>query len=235
QPGLSQGQADFIVKITNPKPDKTCQLETQSLDTPNPPDVKVELNPIEISTNPKARTWDVKVKVLSMPVVASGIQRHFIAKYCGDSEILTYTLDNSFAGQFGWTVAGPVPQRWDGSSPLPLSVWVGPTPATNVRIAGQQLKGTDFHTVDASFILCETRNRSCETGPVKELAANTRRDLWLWRIEKDAPPAGELTGSFRLVADQKPEGDAFDLALHVSSCWLRIIGAFVLLVGVLLS
>ena len=137
------------------------------------------------------------------------------------------------AGSFSWSVTTPQEQRWDGVRSIPISISVGPRPATGVRVIAPQLYDTDLHAVDGRLVLCPT-DAPC-AGEALTLPANEVQQLWIARLQGDALAAGEYSGKITVVAAEKPEGQGFDAKLHVSSPRLVWVGILLILAGVVLS
>lgn len=235
QAGLNLGTAGFDLKLTGDLAKQSCQLALAPSNVPDPPHIDLTLTADAGWATPTGRTWRVTVDVKAMPTVTQPATRYFKATYCGHTQGLEFSLDNSIAGDFAWSVTSLKPQRWDGRRPLPINVFVGARPATGVQLMAPQLVAKDARVVEPAFLLCSTRSNACD-GKSLNLAANRMHDLWVRRAtDAIVPDAGEYTGTLRLVADQKPAGDSFDVTFYVSDTTRQVIGGVLILVGVLLS
>lgn len=233
--GLNFGSAGFDLKLTGDLAKQSCQLALAPSNVPDPPHIDLTLTADAGWATPTGRTWRVTVDVKAMPTVTLPATRYFKASYCGHTQGLEFSLDNSVAGDFAWSVTSLKPQRWDGRRPLPINVFVGARPATGVQLMAPQLVAKDARVVEPAFLLCTTRTNVCD-GTSLNLAANRMHDLWVRRAtDATVPDAGEYTGTLRLVADQKPAGDSFDVTFYVSDTTKQVIGGVLILVGVFLS
>lgn len=142
--------------------------------------------------------------------------------------------NSNTAPAFVWTIQPLPAQRWDGRSPLPMRIYVGPRPATGVRLLPpDMIESESLRPIGKTFLLCRTREGACEgTSPLSE---NTTHVLWARPQGADNPAPGTYASTFTLVANERPEGDKFTTNLYVSSEDLRYAGGFLVLVGVVLA
>lgn len=233
--GTKSGEAQIIVKLTGTAAEKDCELAVEPVGTTDAVQIDLERTPRESARLGRSRSWLVAVRIATMPVLAGSAQRRFIARYCDASDILTYSINNSFPSDFSWSAGGPKPQRWNGSSPLPITLFVGASPATGVSVLPQPLITSDLSALPQPLQLCSKAIGNCD-GKSVELSANRTHSLWLRMPDGSGlPRPGTYAGSIQLVSDQDPKGLPIDLKLHVSDGFRQFTGAVLILLGVLTS
>ncbi|MCM2310699.1 MAG: hypothetical protein NDI84_04775 [Steroidobacteraceae bacterium] len=118
------------------------------------------------------------------------------------------------AAKFTWTVkALPVVTRSPGE-PVPVSIVVGPVPATGVVVMQSALveRISRRPLAPGGMRLCPTASQDCVGQPLS-LPANGAAALWLW----GADGVGVFEGTVTLAAREKPEGDAVTMTVNSSS------------------
>lgn len=116
--------------------------------------------------------------------------------------------------KFAWTVKPtPVLTRSPGE-PLPLSIVVGPVPASGVTVVQSALveRISRRPLAPAGLRLCPTAVKDCAGQPL-DVPANSSAALWLWGAEG----MGVYEGSVTVAAREKPEGDAVAMTVNSSS------------------
>lgn len=230
-PGGSQGGGAFTVDLTGDLADQDCQLKLDALPASGTRS-RDTLAATPLSIQPKSRSWLVTVSDISKAGPPGPEDRRFVATYCNYKKLLVYTIDNSYPDDFSWSVTVPKARRWDGEGLIPISISVGPRPATEVRLMVPELYW-DLHTTKTSWVLCETETR-CAGAPLT-LAANKVHDLWIARRPGEALAAGKYGGTIKVVAAEKPEGDGFEAEFHVSRPELVWLGVALIVAGVILA
>lgn len=230
-PGDSKGKGAFTVNLTGDVADQSCQLQLTAVPGSEPlPEDKFEAT--LHSVQPKSRSWLVTVSDISKAGPPGSAERRFVARYCDYSKLLIYTVDNSYPTDFSWSVTETKPRRWDGEGLIPISISVGPRPATEVRLTVPELY-SNLNTTKTQLVLCNTETR-CAGTPFT-LSANKVHDLWISRKPGEALAAGKYEGTIKVVAAEKPEGDGFEAEFHVSRPSLVGVGILLIVAGVILA
>lgn len=148
----------------------------------------------------------------------------------GKDYLLTYILTNVPEAKFEWTVKAPPTIKVLPGQPIPISVVVGPVPATNLRVIASPVveRSTKKLLALKGMQICASSSKACTTEALN-LPAGSSAELWLW----GANGVGSFEGNVQIAADGKPQGDSIPLIIHSSTFCLRAAGVITILVSVL--
>jgi len=207
----------------------------KDLGIPSPPEVTVTFTILgEQTPGPASRLWTIEATVAGLPDNVS--QKRYARVQFEDTEsILEYTLTNKHPMAFAWTLRPP-PTGWSLTAGRVASVALsmGPVPATNVRLIHSSLieQSTKVLLGSDQIQICHNAAGPCQTD--FSLAAGSANQLFV-RVRDEFEDPGTYQGAIVIACAQKPEGDSFNLTIYNSSCWRRLIGVLVIVLGVVVA
>lgn len=226
-PGQEEGKAVFVLKLRGDAAGKG-PIELSERGRADRPATAVTFEPGQPNKANRSLTWDVTATVKDRPP-------NSLPSRGEHSQTLSNTVTNKPTGAFVWKLT-PVleKRRWNGTDALPLSLLVGPIPATKVRLLSTTFIDDDSLTVLGSgFKIC-TAAGTCDGGPI-DLSANELHSLQIRNDGKVEGGPGDYHGTFTLVSAEKPEGESFSATLHVSSWGWQALGALLIALGIVAS
>jgi hypothetical protein len=136
------------------------------------------------------------------------------------------------AAKFTWVVKSLPVVTTSRGEPIPVSIVVGPVPATGVAVMQSALveRVSRRPLARGGLRLCATAAQDCPGQPVN-MPANEAAALWLW----GADGVGVFEGSVTVSAKEKPEGDTVTMAVNSSSGGHKASGVAVILASILLT
>ncbi len=209
-------QADLLGPLTDTGSDATKVRVARAL----------ELQPRGAST----RYYVLDLAVSDLPANAS--QKRFLRfTVDGADELVAYTLTNTAAATFSWTPRAVPAIALAPGDAIPLSIAVGPVPATGVKAVQTALIENVGKTPIAAdgLVLCRTP-KPCD-GKGIDLPPLSPNQLWL--VAVGGP--GQYGGSVTVAANEKPEGDAVAMTVYSSSLAYKLGGVAVIFAGVVLA
>ncbi|WP_156411881.1 MULTISPECIES: hypothetical protein [unclassified Ensifer] len=233
-PGQEEGKAVFVLKLTGDATAGDGTLELSERGASDRPATTVKFEAGQPNQGSGSLTWYVTANVSGLPTNSS-LSRFLTARFGEHSQTLSYTVTNRPTGTFAWKLT-PVPdkRRWNGSDALPLSLLVGPIPATKVRLLSTAFFDDQSLTaLGGGFKICPIGG-TCDGGPM-DLSANELHSLQIQNDGKVDGGPGDYRGTFTLVSAEKPEGESFSTTLYVSSWKWQTFGALLIAVGILAS
>jgi hypothetical protein len=207
---------------------KVADLGGQS----GPPIVKSEVLAKALPYAGKAtRFWMLTLEASGVPIGTTQI-RGLSMVVGGVDRYLPYTLTNTAAENFTWTVKISPNITQQREAPIPVSITVGPVAATGVKVLQTALfeKTLKIPLAPTGLKLCPSEVNQCD-GSGLTLQAHTPNQLWLW----GASEVGIFEGSLSLAASEKPEGDSVTLNINSSTNKLKTIGVLVIFLSVLVT
>lgn len=235
--GASRGKAQMLLKVDG--------LNTAGMSESKPPDiidqqipesplVVVKFSAKEMQRGTSSRTWLLVAEVDGLP--SNTMQKRFLqVKFQTYDPTLDYALTNKYDTVFSWTLKQPPSEiSIRTGEAIEIGITVGPVPATNVRVLQANLieKSRKFALAPAGLILCKNPQEKIESEIT--LLPNSANRLWL-RTKEDSYPVGIFSGSVKIAASEKPDGDTFNLTLYSTRGWAQILGVLAIFVGVIIS
>jgi hypothetical protein len=137
--GRSDGSATLVLKVDGldasamTKPDVLGDILDLRLPTPRPVEVTVARDELQQARGAASRTWLLTITVRGLPANTTQ-QRYLAFSLAGSDVTLAYSLTNTAAGRFAWTVKRPRQHDIALGEAIPIAVSVGPVPATGVTV-----------------------------------------------------------------------------------------------------
>ncbi|RDJ05063.1 hypothetical protein B5K06_26185 [Rhizobium grahamii] len=230
--GQDPGKGTLILKLTGDAATKNGSLVLRDGNVGGNPGTTVRLEMGEPNRSGSALTWNVNATVSGLPV-NSLLPRYLEADYAGYKQRLDYTVTNRPPGSFSWNVtSAPQARKWDGEEALPFSLYVGPIPATNVRVLATSFVAKDsLDLVDGGFTICSGSDAEC-SGKSITLDANELHSLKIKPTKSLAAAPGEYHGTFTLVSSEAPKGETFAFTFYASSRLSKGFGTFLIAFGI---
>lgn len=197
-----------------------------------PPFVKPEVRAKALPYTGKAtRYWMLTLEVSEAPIGTTQ-PRGLSMVVGGVDRYLPYTLTNTAAEKFTWSVKISPTITQAPEAPIPVSISVGPVAATGVKVLQTALFDKAFKKplAPTGLTLCPSNKNSCN-GKELTLQAHTPNQLWLW----GASEVGVFEGSVTLAAAEKPEGDSVSLTINSSTANLKQQGVLVIFLSVFIT
>ena len=231
--GRSDGSATMVLKVDGldaaamANPDVLRNVQDLQLPKPPPAEVEVASRELQQARGAASRTWLLTITVRGLPANTTQ-QRYLAFSLAGSAVTLAYSLTNTAAGRFAWTVRGPANMTIAPGEAIPIAVSVGPVPATGVTVLQTALteKVSKRPISSEGLHLCRTA-QACD-GSDLSLPPNAPVQLWL----HGADQAGAFEGSVTIAAIEKPEGDTIALNVYLTSLWYKLGGVASILIGV---
>jgi hypothetical protein len=236
--GESAGVADLVLQVDGLDPAQKAvpNLVTgfTDLGSPSPPNVAIKVDPNPpnelFPAGATARSWLVKMAISGLPANTSQ-KRHLRFDLAGKSTTLEYTLSNMAIGSFSWAPKVPASIAIEPGQAIPLSISVGPVPATGVALIGPFLseKTTKYPLAPEGLKLCRNSTMPCES--VNALPANSATQLWL----QGASGIGEYDGTITIASNEKPGGDPLSMTVFSTTTCRKLVGIVVIFLSVLFT
>lgn len=247
--GTTSGQTLVRMKAENLSPtDSACKdtpkLEDLGTDGPIKTTVKFKTDnppPKKIDQGSNSCAWQWTVEVNDLPIHST--QKRSARLVVGSNEqYIEYTLTNMLPSPLGMTVTlSSNPWFvWEGlewlsesQNAMAVIIKTGEFPVTNLRLAQAALLNNpaSWQLGVDDFELCETAHGIC--GKIS-VDARTSRTLYL-RLKSGARHHGTYAGVIGFAVDERPEFDLLNITVHASSFLAKLIGAFLLALGIVLA
>jgi hypothetical protein len=234
--GHVEGTARLLVKVDGL--DTTAMAQTDLLGNvadsslPKPTSVSIDKDRPEIQQHgATSRMWLLTLAVKDLPTNTT--QTRYLTVTLGGKDVtLAYTLTNTAADKFTWTVRGPPAITVVPGGSVPISLSMGNVPATGVTVLRTDLvdKSTHAPISETGLSLCRSSTRSCTDESIT-LGPSEPGKLWLW----GANTPGRFEGTVTIATPEKPEGDPMTITVYVTSIWYELAGVGAILIGVILS
>ncbi len=117
----------------------------------------------------------------------------------------------------------------EGRTALPISVTVGPVPATGLRLMPTTLSEQSRFRPLAPLKLCESETGDCSTPPT--IDPGKTKSLWL-RFDDAHPSPGKYSGSIVIASNEKPQGDSTAMTIYATNPVALGLGVLAIVVGV---
>lgn len=233
--GQETGKAVFLLKLVGDPVSIDSTLELEDRGAVDRPEIGVLFEPGQPNRQSGGLVWFVTTSVTAIPVNTTSV-RYLTARYGGYAQVLSYTLSNKPAGVFAWKVKPPAEKRrWHANDVLRFTIDVGPVPATDVRLLnGSFLNSETLSGLNDRFILCVDEVTPCPASSIV-LAANKSFDLLIKKEGDGTIEPGQYSGTFTVVAAEAPSGDSFPATFYVSDTLRKVIGAVLIVLGIVLS
>ena len=236
--GETAGVADMVLQVDGLEAaQKTAaNLVTgfTDLGSPSPPNVTIKVvpNPPDelFPAGATARSWLIKMEIGGLPANTSQ-KRHLRFDLAGKSVTLEYTLSNMAIGSFTWAPKVPASIAIEPGQAIPLSISVGPVPATGVALIGPFLseKTSKYPLAPEGLKLCRNATGTCES--VSALPANSATQLWL----QGASGIGEYDGTITIASNEKSGGDSLTMTVFSTTTCRKVGGIAVIFLSVLFA
>jgi hypothetical protein len=222
-------QVDGLESADVQKPDLVKNVHDLLL--PSPPNVSVEVKTEERQPGATARTWLLMMTIKDLPAKSSQ-KRYLGLDVAGKSTNVEYTLTNQTVSSFSWTVKAPASIAISPGQAIPITISVGPVPATGVTVVSPYLiEGTRNSLLAPNGLrLCRVKTDPCPETTIN-LAAYEPAQLWLLGAEG----IGQYAGSLTVAAREKPEGDSQNITVYSTTPCLQVLGIVVIFCGVFLA
>jgi hypothetical protein len=194
--------------------------------------LKIEVHADErLPAGATARTWLIKMDVAGLPANSTQ-KRSLDFDLAGKSYNIEYTLTNQALANFSWVVKAPTAIAIEPGQSIPVTIAVGPVPATAVSVIGSYLLESTGKSLIAQSGLKLCRNpAACDSEPQINLPARSAAQLWL----VGASGIGQFDGTITIATTEKPEGDAVTLTVYSTTTYRHAWGIATILLGVLLA
>ena len=218
--GKDSGQASVLLKVEGLDAaglaDKALVEKVVDLNgLSEQPAVKKEITAEEMTpAGASSRFW-------RLTLYASGLSsgtsqsRWMSVVLSGNDVNLPYTLTNGSSAKFNWAVKSVPVLTVQPGQPLPVSISVGPVPASKVKVLQSTLAEKTTKTLFApdGLRLCKTQKQSdCETNDIN-LPQNSVWQLFLHGTKGACVYEGIVT----IAAFEKPEGESISLTANSST------------------
>jgi hypothetical protein len=234
--GHVEGTARLLLKVDGL--DATTMAQTDLLGNvvdsslPKPTSVSIDKDRPEIQQHgATSRMWLFTLAVKDLPTNTTQA-RYLIVTFGGKDATLAYTLTNTAADKFTWTVRGPPAIMVAPGGAVPISLSMGNVPATGVTVLRTDLvdKSTHAPISETGLSLCRSATQSCTDESIT-LGPSKPGTLWLW----GANTPGRFEGTVTIATPEKPEGDPMTITVYVTSICYELAGVGAILIGVILS
>jgi hypothetical protein len=233
-PGETAGELTVTVLATFPNaaeagPDTATLVDV----TPGVPGVTVTATPVK-GTHELRQVWRFPVAVKGLPKAASQ-ERVFLISYGELQEEHPYTLSNTRATPFAWSLKAAPDWNVGTTNALRVAVRVGDVTATRVTLQQAELTSDDKlkRTLGTDlFMLCDAATDPCT--PPGSLSPGQAHALYL-RPRTPPLPAGVYKGNVSIGATEKTEHELLAVTLYSPLRDGALLGILALSGGVLLS
>ncbi|CAN5776427.1 hypothetical protein BH18ACI5_BH18ACI5_06740 [soil metagenome] len=231
-PGQTEGTVTLSVFATLQAADIQLGAHATLTDeTPNSAGATVTASPVKTSSEPQ-QVWRFTLNVKGLGR-ADSQTRVFALSYGKIRERLEYTLSNTTAKTFTWSVKMPSEWNLESMDALSVSITVGEVAATGVALHQIALSAEDRlkRTLGTEhFQLCTTAKEAC-VAPAATLPTRVPQTLYVRTIAR--PPAGVYKGNILISTTEKTDPEVFAVTLYSARRYGRIMGLGALLLGVL--
>ena len=234
-PGTGTGDRQVIVAATNLAKEQRSTAPTVT-DHALEGRAAVKFSNPQVVQSEGTVSWLLDMHVDGLPL--NSTETHLATVAFGDRTYSRwYTLTNRAAGTATWVVTGPaVPWvvTWDGAdAPLTVTVTTQDEPISALAVCTSSLRDipplTQIDAADLELGADQTHDTAVPAHTSRPLA------LRLKSGRHGVPPHGKFSGTVQFCAKNMPDMPSLAITLNASSISVRVLGAFLILVGLWLS